>query len=1071
MKIKKINHKLNTNNRQRLNRKKGFGNNSQIRLETQKQSYETSGSLGINNKKVSVPLRNVYLSKNISKVSKSPYAIISFGGKNPKHQVFVGAEMPPYCKIGGVATVMEDYKKMFDNDKDNRKVMVIPYYNGKIVCDKSGKPTGKAVVHTFPEGTKDKTGNDISGQPFYTGEDLTKNKISDVIKDGKYHILEKVGEDDTMSFGLNQDEKIGLYRVKDTSHYMVFTEATALMPKPYETAKLNGVGGYGSSVGGYSSNGGSSGFAWNGDPYAKFDKAVVELLPKIQNTYSQDGKTQESTKFEPQTVICSDSQTAYIPHYMAISDKEYYNDMHPTYVAHNLGQGYCAETSYKNMYINLGATKEDIEKIQNDEKYKEACLQGNEEGYFKELLKDAPVADAVGTVNAVMVPIHYTKEGYIPVLTTVSEDYAEALTTNETISPGLYKDLKSMYEKGQFHGILNALNNFGDPEKRQGLEGYGYNIYEAQDSSGKQTFITSKDLALKALEDDETYKNGDKDTKNKLLENKAQEFEKAGKILSDMFGYTNIKLFSEALTTYSKDADKNWEAIKKAKADNKRKIIERFQTDGNDNGFLLTGNKGKSAKQLGYLDINKITEGLTEGTTNEKLEKCHLTVSWGRVDLQKGLDETMQAWAKYAKHDKNAFLIIGGGLPETDNDESKRIKSSIDNLSKEFAGRFVFMDGFVPGNALSAAADVASFPSRFAPCELTDLETMHYGVTPVVTNCQGLKQKNFDPELGDKEPQTSLKTLHEFFMSQDALINYDDEMQKAIDWLDSKKGTFTGFLEGSKDKGFNYKEDIDIEAIFNGRNAILTAYDNDKGIKTDDDKQKDTTRQLLRASFEFQTSGFKKGYQKLKDDTISKAKNQANVDKLGEEYEKELLDNITKSKDYNDLMRNSRDFIINSEMAMGLIRSKYLIANNATKKELFQNAISLNTLLDGNTRLHPQWKEFSTQLSTQELYRKAHIERISKKPEKILKINTPNIKDSTKNNLSNKIKNWWTNLSKTGKWSIGVGAGVATAAAIGGGIYAGVKANMKKQEAAIQNPKDFDIDNHEYLDEGIDIKE
>lgn len=1070
MKVEKLNYTLNTNNKQQIKKQKGFGNNAQTQLKTQKQGYETSGSVGKTHKKMSVPLRNVYLSGNMSKVSKSPYAIVSFGGKNPKHQVFVGAEMPPYCKIGGVATVMEDYKKMFDNDKDNRKVMVIPYYNGKIVCDESGKPTGKVVVHTFPEGTKDKAGKDISGKPFYTGEDLTKNKISDVIKNGKYYILEKVGEDETMSFGLKQDEEIGLYRVEGTSHYMVFTESTAMMSKPYDTAKLNGVGGYGSSVGGYSSNGGSSGFAWNGDPYAKFDKAVVALLPKIQNTYSQDGKTKENTKFEPQAVICSDGQTAYIPHYMATSDNEYYNDMHPTYVAHNLGQGYCAETSYKNMYINLGATKEDIEKIQNDEKYKEACLQGNEEGYFKELMKDIAIADAVGTVNAVMVPIHYTKEGYIPMLTTVAEDYAEALTTNETISPGLYKDLKSLYEKGQFRGILNALNNFGDPEKRQGLEGYGYNIYEAYDDKGKQTYITSKDLALKALENDESYKNGDNNTKNKLLEDKAQEFETKGKTLSDMFGYTNIKLYSEAITTYSKDADKDWEAIKEAKADNKRKIIERFNIDRNDNGFLLTGNKGKSAKQLGYLDIDKITQGLDGATSTEKLKQCHLTVSWGRVDLQKGLDETMQAWAKYAKHDKNAFLIIGGGLPETDNDESKRIKSSIDSLSKEFAGRFVFMDGFVPGNALSAAADVASFPSRFAPCELTDLETMHYGVTPVVTNCQGLKQKNFDPELGNKEPQTSLKTLHEFYMSQDSLLKYDEEMQKAIDWLDSKKDSFKDFLEGNKDTGFNYKENIDVQTLFNGREQILAAYDSDKKLTTDDAKQKDTTRQLLRASFELQTSGFKQGYQKLKDDTITKAKNQANIDKLGEEYEEELLNSITQSKDYNDLMRNSRDFIINSEMAMGLIRSKHLLANDASKKELYKNTISLNTLLNGNAKLHPQWKEYNTQLSTQELYKKAHIEAASKKPEKTLKINAPNIQEPPKDDLFNKIKNWWKNLSTGGKWGVGVSAGVATIAAIGGGIYAGVKANQKKQEA-IQNPQNIEIDNNVDLDENIDIEE
>ncbi|UKI40434.1 MAG: hypothetical protein L6V95_09570 [Candidatus Melainabacteria bacterium] len=51
MKVEKLNYTLNTNNKQQITKQKGFGNNAQTQMELPKQSWETSGSVGITDKK------------------------------------------------------------------------------------------------------------------------------------------------------------------------------------------------------------------------------------------------------------------------------------------------------------------------------------------------------------------------------------------------------------------------------------------------------------------------------------------------------------------------------------------------------------------------------------------------------------------------------------------------------------------------------------------------------------------------------------------------------------------------------------------------------------------------------------------------------------------------------------------------------------------------------------------------------------------------------------------------------------------------------------------------------------
>lgn len=1129
MKVENTNYRLKINAKQRVQNQKvqnqkGFGINSQVQMLMPKQGYETSGSVGMTEKTMTVPLRNIYLSGKVSKASKTvPYAIISFGNKCQNHEVFVGAELPPYCKIGGVGTVMDDYKAMFNKDsdysktnenfnkyiKDNRKVMVMPYYNGKICCDDQGRPTGKYEVHKFPLGTYDDKGNDLRGTPFYTSADLDTVKMKDIIAKKNYKILEPIKED-TMTFGFKTDEPIALYRVKGTNHFMVFTEAIAALPKAY--AKRAEVGAGADTQTGYSSNASGLDHGWDGDPYAKFSKAFVQLLPSIENTYDDKGKKEE-TKFEPGTIICSDSQTALVPHYMATlaakNDPYYDDNIKPTYVAHNLGEGYISTCTYKEMYINLGATPEDLQAIKQDPEYKEIAAtqdKQKEEEYFKKLISQK-VEDDNGNVSTVMVALYYAKQGYIPSITTVSEDYAKGLVENPAISPGMHRILKEMYEEGKFIGILNALNNPNlDPEKRLGLMGYGYAIFEAEDKDGKKVQLTSKDLATKDLENNNEYQKLRKDNPKeaaKIFEQTATKIEEDYKLDNKVdgikYGYQTIKKTTEAFTRYSNlkngaanITDNEWEEIQTAKAQNKLNFINRLKTDGSTDSLLLTGLNGRKVKQIGALDINKITEGLEGSDVKEKLKKCHLTVSWGRGDLQKGMDTTMTAWAQTARFDKNAFLIVGGELPASGEDRDRVVKA-MENLSKEFEGRFIFMDGFAPGVALTMAADIASLPSRFAPCELTDLEAMHYGVTPIVTNCQGLKQKNFDYEVDEttEEAQTSYKTLHEFFMSHEVLCQYDDDMEKVISYLDNKmqngKFEFLKKEEGSNEIHYlTDKKDTDTtgheltieETIIKHRDEILNEYKTEqrkeickKLNKTESDKKveeelnkslkEDMVYQLIRASYDFKTSGFKDKYTKIQNDAYASASNRAERSEISDEYENDIIKTIQKSKDYKTLMRNSRDAIIANEMTLSILRSKAAFADTAKRKKLFKNALALQTSFINNEKLHPLVG--NQRLSTQDLYIKHHLACTSNKPAEIIKTLAPekifSSGNKTKKSIKAQAKNLWKKLRTNSQIGIIAGAVAAVGAIISGSILAGVALNKAATvDAETQNNIEIEVD-------------
>ena len=641
---------------------------------------------------------------------------ISFRGGNKGDVLHVIAEVDPSFTTGGVATVGKDYKSLnnISNTEHGRTVIFTPYYNGNIKYDsKSGELIESVDVLKVPSNLpEDHPMKNKAGTPFFTKEDLSAKSIEDILKDpGKFIELEEVTQKD-MQWGLQEKTPIKLYKIPtnkakcpaNTDIFFVYTEGTASMVKPYEG-------------GGYATTNKAFVKSWNGDPYAQFDKATVELMQDINK---------KVTGFDPGTVICSDSHAAYVSHYMAqknAAGEEYFKGKKPTQVGHNLGNGYIGFTSPRNMLINLGATKEQIEKLINSKEYKEALLKGSEDEFLLKFLSPL-TTETKKTVSAMDIPIYYGLKGYLPMFSTVSEGYHDATLNNMEVAPSLNPNLKKLDELKRYIGLTNALNDSGTSAFAQlGIPGYG--------KDAKYKLANGEEVTVKA-------------------------FEKFDKTKSEDLKY-----------------------VREIKKQNKINLLERFQSkfDGarvvGADGQLLPAKDSENLLRAGLTNKQHEIIGGFDPEYIEKLKKgedVKLAVSWGRGDFQKGLDSVVDGFEKFVNKtgDKNTLLLLGGDLSISP-EEGDRVINRVKILSQKenFKGRIVLMDGFAPGLPFASAADASVFPSRFAPCELTDLESKHMLCTPIVTNCQGLGQKNFDPDIAsDANLADGFKTKHEFYMPE-----------------------------------------------------------------------------------------------------------------------------------------------------------------------------------------------------------------------------------------------------------------------------------------------------------------
>ncbi len=627
------------------------------------------------------------------------FTTISFRGGNSGHVLHVIAEIPPYSKKGGVATVGNDYRTLPNISKDENGIdaFVIPYYNGAVTYDESGELVKSVdvlkVPHNLPDGHQLKG---KEGKPIYTLQDLDKKSLDEILlgKEGKdFWVLEEVHAG-TMQWGFEENAPIKLFRVPGTNDFMVYTEATASMKEPYQG-------------GGYATSDKPFATSWKGDPYAKFNKAVVEQMEKVTNAVGGG--------YDPGTVVCSDSHAAYVSHYMAernANGEGFFQEKKPTQVIHNGGDGYIGKTSPRNMLVNI-SDKKQLETIIESKEYLDALREGKEDEFLLEIL--APVVGkGQKSVSAMNVPIYYAKKGYVPMITAVSEKYAEAVVQNKEIAPSLQAELEELEKEGRFKGIINPLNDpkLG-PDKPLPFDGYKQDV-------------------------EVTLKNGTK---------------------------TTVKAFR----IFDTDKLTDLAHVKEVKNENKLNLFDRLSgkyKGADKESLIIAGKNGAAIEVHGYIDP-KYAEKIKAG------EDVRLFTSWGRGDFQKAMDVVMDSFVKYVKltGDENAVFVMGGPLQDGTPDKVN-INNKIEEILKmpEMQGRFVYTEGWTPGLAFALAADMANLPSRTAPCELTDLEAIRKLCTPNVSNCQGLAQKNFDPNGPNAELANGYVTEHEHFMSEEVAL-------------------------------------------------------------------------------------------------------------------------------------------------------------------------------------------------------------------------------------------------------------------------------------------------------------
>lgn len=782
---------------------------------------------------------------NLRVISMSDYMAspLSFKGRNKEQAIFYGAEVAPYSKKGGVGVVMKDYGLLLDAKNE---VVVSPYYGGQ-----KDKETGKIVP--LKDGDGDyvlKVGNDLKKL------DLVASK--------------------TMQWGKTQKSPIMLFRLRDEAekvHYFVFDETVGEFEEPYKAPKTKEIFTY--ATGAKSSTKG-----WEGDAYAKNSKAFVELLPEL---------IKDKEGFNPATVVCSDSQTAYTHEYLvqkSLTDKDY-DEIKSTHVGHNLGPGYCGETSMQNMFVNLGATPKQIAQVEKDPMLK---LLGDK--YFEPFVKET--LDERGAASATQIALHYADKarangnGFVKAISVVAEDYADSIANNPQAAHNIHKTAKKLYDDGVFNGILNPLQ---DPS-----------IASTKPLPNKRFMEDCKD-------DDGTI-------------------------------FPKFDIYPEN-ATYSQ--------MKEIKNANKQKLLERFSAKDIS---IITGTPGKKARvnpeAKGVYDGPVIKPEIIDLVKQGKGDEVPVFVSWGRLDTQKGFDITIEAFKKFAKtpEGKNAVLIVGAGTDRKDffkkeEGENAEVQNVIDKVTDalkdpDLQGRIVHIDGWAPGYALASASDIAIFTSRFEPCGLTDIEAMKYYCTPLVTNTQGFKQKNFDPRNPDEAHKaTSFKTQHEFHLLK-------SQVQTILDAYGTEKPTSEALAK--------------VKAEF-----PVFAYTDEKGEAQYDDTL------------------FKNFAAKYND--FINEKRAGLVEQFGKDESKfpegwNDWDELSKDHDFKfkGFARELKDGILVAETAEAL--SAFASTPQETKELMFDNMKKLDTSWNGNGNLHPSGQ------SSADMYKKLHMYSDYSKPTK-----------------------------------------------------------------------------------------
>ncbi|DAB16679.1 TPA: hypothetical protein CPU00_02270 [Candidatus Gastranaerophilales bacterium HUM_18] len=625
-------------------------------------------------------------------------------------------------------------------------VKFIPLYNQQVDYKKDIDPKTGKVRHPIGQGIKVRYIPDNlpanhpfkgkEGTPFVTAQSI--DNATDLVKfleekKGNVFLLEEV-KSSKMNWGMEENVPIKMFRAQKDENLIKAMDAKKISKETQNKlefvftyvdstasmAKQYADDSYASASGDALAKKFSSG--WQGQPYPKSARATVELMPALKEKYNID----------PKYILCSDGQTMFTMHYAAqknAAGDAYWMDKFLGGVGHNMNAGYDQPMGARQAIVNLGATKEDLTKLLNSKEYIEAVKLGREEDFLRETVLKNFVRPKSG-MNAFNVAIHYAKTGYSPMLTTVSEGYHDSLITNDLVS-AMYNDLVELDKLGRFKGLTNPLMDPNVSPFSEGILQPGY----------------KSDVKLK-------LKDGSVVTVNKF-----QVFDK---------NKADLK------------------TVREVKRQNKINLLERFSQKFVDSVLLdETGkeiskpNQGRMHILAGKSDRNLKIYGNIADEYLAKLKKgedVKLIVSWGRGDFQKSMDTVIDTFEKYAEKDPNAILIFGGDMKyEPETVEKFELAASKPKLK----GRMIMTDGWTPGKDWAMAGDAALLPSRFAPCELTDLEAKKALCTPITPNVQGMAQKNFDPDIAaDAKLMDAYKGKHEYFMSEETALKAANEDAK-----------------------------------------------------------------------------------------------------------------------------------------------------------------------------------------------------------------------------------------------------------------------------------------------------
>lgn len=661
--------------------------------------------------------------KNFSPIKTNSSTTITFtgAGKNTKEVLHIAPE-GIICKGGGVGTVLGDWAKSFPDfgDKDIQHNILIPYYNGDIVPFDDG------------EGIKELKPVDFGGKKYFVNNatDIGLLDLEKELNKTVFELEEVVGgkmKQFDEAAGDIVDQGYKLYEVKNlpakmlhsaegskpTKVFTMFTPMTASMPKQYGFSYKNGE---------------------MYEAYSEFAKASANALPAWT----------EKTGFNPGNVVVHDYHANAALKFIqegASEGNDYYKDIRLGYIFHNAGKGYQGDEVSPQSLFRALAKPEEYKKVVKSKQYADIMLgstkdrNANLDKFFAELMPNLCEKGADGKMttklNPSLIPMRLAEKGYVNIAT-VSGAYAEEVGRISEMSQGLTTEMKELYESGQIKGVLNGL--FA-PNK----EGQIFSELYNENAFGKlKTKVDGNEVPLVLK-----YKDG----------TPVQPFK--------AFDPNNIDI----------------KEIQEAKRANKFNLIERIVKHddvevpsnwGGGKTALITGNTGKNVKLHSLLNEDTLKNLKANPDTS-------LFVSWGRGDFQKSFDEILEGIKKQVtskKDDGKSLFVICGGLDKA-NPEGAIVQNKIDELMKmpQLKGRFAYLDGWGPADALASAADWSIFPSRTAPCELTPLEAQIRGSLTIASNTGGLKQTTISL-AEDAKNATGIKTNSLYYTAPEKLAEH-----------------------------------------------------------------------------------------------------------------------------------------------------------------------------------------------------------------------------------------------------------------------------------------------------------